>query len=81
MSGEDRNVDLRGDGLLWLINATVFHPRGFALAQSVSTGALSLLGDGREPWRFGDDALTDEKFQAAEALFARIRELPSEATP
>ena len=66
--------DLRRTGLLWLINATVFHPRGFALGFVFgSTGLVGwrLLGDGSEPWRFDDD--TDESFAAAEALFAEHR--------
>lgn len=45
-------LDLRASGLLWLINATVFHPRGFALAIDTETGAFSLLGNGCEPWFF-----------------------------
>lgn len=48
--------DLRETGLLWLINRTVFHPRGFALALTFEKegGALlgwELLGDGTECWR------------------------------
>lgn len=49
-------VDLRADGLLWLINATTFHPRGFALAVDPDTGAFTLLGDGLEPWRYASPA-------------------------
>jgi hypothetical protein len=68
-------VDIRGDGLLWLINTTVFHPRGFALAVDTETGALSLLGDGTEPWRFaeGGDPSVDDLWKAAEAAFDRAR--------
>ena len=72
-------VDLRVDGLLWLINTVVFHPRGFALAVDSETGAFSLMGDGSERWAFeesqdvtdpvGGDAL----WAAAEAAFARAR--------
>jgi hypothetical protein len=65
---------LRSTGLLWLINASVFHPRGFALALTMRDGRAvgwSLLGDGSEPWRFGDD--TDSLFAAAEELFASLR--------
>lgn len=55
-----RIVDLREDGLLWLINRVVFHPRGFALGvvyrDGVPTGWV-LEGDGTEPWSFpvGDE--------------------------
>lgn len=68
-------ADLADSGLLWLINAAVFHPRGFALALHREDGEVvgwSLLGDGSEPWRFeGDDI--DSKFAAAEATFASAR--------
>lgn len=60
--------ELRDAGLLWLINATVFHPRGYALALHVDdSGAVvgwSLMGDGSEPWRFANDM--DARFAAAE---------------
>lgn len=45
-------VHLRGDGVLWMVNRTVFHPRGFALALDSETGDLTLLGDGSEPWSY-----------------------------
>ncbi|MFB9926027.1 hypothetical protein ACFORO_12390 [Amycolatopsis halotolerans] len=62
-------VELRADSLLWLINRTVFHPRGYALAQNTETGAFTLLGDGTEPWVFGGDG-SDEVHH-----LARIKEL------
>ena len=68
-------VDLRADGVLWLINRTVFHPRGFALAIDPETRDLSLLGDGTEPWQYAE-AMTDTEdalFAAAEALLQRAR--------
>lgn len=72
-------VDLRRDGLLWLINRQLFHPRGFALAVEgrriagveAVTGFL-LLGDGTEPWTFDGDE--DAIFAAAEAAFDRARQ-------
>jgi len=64
-------VDLRADGVLWLINRTVFHPRGFALAVDVETGDLSLFGNGDEPWAYDLDE--DECFAAVEALLERTR--------
>jgi hypothetical protein len=46
-------------GLLWAINKTLMHPRGFALA--LGTGAqdevrgLRVLGEGTEAWSFESD--------------------------
>lgn len=61
-------IDLRDSGLLWLINATVFHPRGYALALHVDASdavtGWDLMGDGTEPWHYGDDM--NERFAAAE---------------
>lgn len=68
--------ELSESGLLWLINAVVFHPRGFALALSMDTltgtvGGWELLGDGTEPWRYAEDI--DARFAAAEATLAAHR--------
>lgn len=59
-------ADLRPTGLLWLINVTVFHPRGYALAlhfedaeHQVCTG-WSLMGDGSESWSMRDPEMTPE---------------------
>lgn len=62
--------DLVTSGLLWLINASVFHPRGLALGvtrdpEGHVIGWL-LLGNGTEPWSFPDDRGTLAKFQAAQ---------------
>lgn len=65
--------ELASSGLLWLINASVFHPRGFALALRVRDGKAvgwSLLGDGREPWHF--DGPRDDKFNAVAATFRQV---------
>lgn len=45
------------DGLLWLVNTTILHPRGYALAvhrdaETKEPLGISLLGDGSEPWYF-----------------------------
>jgi hypothetical protein len=54
----------RDDGLLWLVNTSVLHPRGYALAIHFEEGAdfktalplgLSVVGDGSEPWCFGEE--------------------------
>ena len=64
-------AELRDTGLLWLINTSVLHPRGFALAlhldeQGNATG-WSLLGDGTEPYVFQlQDAEADRLFHAVE---------------
>lgn len=50
-----RSVDLRRDGLLWLINRQVFWPRGYALGCDLETGEFFLLGDGSEPYVMGGD--------------------------
>lgn len=66
----------RDTGLLWLINRTVFHPRGFALALVYADGVAvgwSLLGDGSEAWMYGDEQAETEKFRAVEATFAQLR--------
>ena len=88
MSGDGMPIDLHDDGLLWLINAAVFHPRGFALGHRPGdpAGALVLYGDGREPWRYASkaDLLDDGRdprnaadldglFERVEAMFARAR--------
>lgn len=61
--------DLRTTGLLWLINAALLHPRGYALAMTFDADGKAvgwqLLGDGSEPWKFGDDI--DEPFRNVEA--------------
>lgn len=71
MSEDERvtPVDLKGDGVLWMVNCAVFHPRGLALAVD-EDGELSLVGDGKEPWQF-DAAVADIKFAAFNALVAR----------
>lgn len=69
--------DFRASGLLWLINRTVFHPRGFALGfvrddEAGEVTGWELLGDGAEPWRFDGDG-EDGLFAAAEATFNALR--------
>lgn len=46
------------NGLVFLANLAVFHPRGYALTVSVNDGRVERLfvqGDGDEPWVFGKD--------------------------
>lgn len=61
-------IELSTSGLLWLINATVFHPRGWALALHKRGGEITgwhLQGDGREVWTF--EGNRDHHFEAAQA--------------
>jgi hypothetical protein len=67
-------AELSSSGLLWLINAAVFHPRGVALAISIDpTGEKSdgwyMVGSGAsgdpEPWSFEPGPDIDAKFLAA----------------
>jgi len=68
-------TELRSSGLLWLINTTVFHPRGRALGLVVDPdGHLLgwyLRGDGHHPYRL-DDTSTLAAFTAAAAELAAI---------
>lgn len=68
--------ELSEAGLLWLINAAVFHPRGYALAlaMDIQTGEVTgwdILGDGTEPWQYAEGM--NERFAAAEATLASYR--------
>lgn len=78
-------AELRDHGLLWLINRTVFHPRGYALALHVrDDGAVtgwSLLGPGSEPWVYAEEIDEDEAFRAAEALMASVSSEVTHACP
>lgn len=63
--------ELREAGLLWLINRTVFHPRGFALAlvrRGDQIVGWRLLGDGSEVWSMAGPE--DDEFQRAAAILA-----------
>lgn len=72
--------ELRDSGLLWLINASVLHPRGFALGIAFdadgSAIGWTLVGDGSEPYTFGDSV--NDQFLAAERTLA-ARPKPDEA--
>lgn len=61
-------------GLLWLINRTVFHPRGYAVSIHLDSEGnavgWSLMGDGDEPWSFAPEMQEREH-----ELFRKIREL------
>lgn len=67
---------LRDTGLLWLINTSVFHPRGYALSIHINpeTGIAQgwqLLGDGTQRWAWAEDVMADEldyRFQTVRRL-------------
>lgn len=65
-------VQLKEEGLLWLINKAVFHPRGFALVLHVDRHGngigWSLGGDGTEAWKMGDDIDEDALLGRVQAL-------------
>ena len=77
-------------GILWLINASVFHPRGLAMALDFADGedqprgwSLRSAPEG-EPWSFPDDESTNSRFRAAEEVLAFAREhgiAPEQVTP
>jgi hypothetical protein len=66
--------ELRDSGLLWLINTTVLHPRGFGLAlhyphlNATEPDGWVLNGDGTEAWVFEDGADLQKAFADAQAL-------------
>lgn len=62
-------VDIKGDGILWMVNAAVFHPRGLALSVD-SEGQFRIQGDGEEVWQFQEE-LAQAKKDAFEEMLAR----------
>ena len=68
-------VDLKDDGVLFMINAQIFHPLGFGLAYQPETGEFVLLGDGCERWSFSEKESgdNDAKWEAFQALLGRGR--------
>ena len=67
---------IRSTGLLWAINKTLMHPRGYALGLDDEEG-WTVYGDGTEPWTFGPDVPEDELFASFESLLASAVKLPS----
>lgn len=78
---------IQAHGLVWLLNTSVFHPRGYAMAleypadaslADIDAGLVEpvgwrLLGDGGEPWQFGThDEGTKERVDAAFAAATRF---------
>lgn len=76
--------DLFDKGILWMVNATIFHPRGFAMALSMDEdGQVTgwrLMGDGTEPWAFDmspekwpEGNHPNDRFKAFEAMLDELR--------
>lgn len=77
--------ELVSSGLLWLINSTVFWPRGFALAledervpgqtgpDAHKIAGFLILGDGSEPIISSEEEISQRRFEAVEDLFAKLR--------
>ena len=67
--------EMSDEGLLWLINRCVFHPRGWALAfhrdDDGSISGWSMLGSGDDVWTFTAEA-DDEEFAKAGRYFAEL---------
>lgn len=70
--------ELKSTGLLWLINATTLHPRGYALGllrdEEGEIDGWCIVGDGKEPWVFTDEGLP-EGVPTLDELFAATKEL------
>jgi len=63
-----RPVDIQKDGLLWLINRVVFHPRGYSLGYDPDKKLFVLIGNGTETFTFGDESTETKHLE-------RVREL------
>ena len=80
--------EFRDSGLLWLINTTTFHPRGYAIGFVWENGASpetdeptgwNLYGDGTEPWVF--DPAGAPPHRTLDALFAAANNLMPQGKP
>ncbi|MHC3474663.1 hypothetical protein ACYF6T_39040 [Streptomyces sp. 7R007] len=71
-------MELKESGLLWLINRTVFHPRGLALGVAYTDDGevigWTLLGDGSEPIHFSPEDEPEFFAQARATLAAACKE-------
>lgn len=69
-------------GLLWLINSTVFWPRGFSLGLSIPKddsiepylAGYEIMGDGSKTWSVSSKEVETARSAAVEALFEQLRE-------
>ena len=63
-------AELQDDGILWMINQVVFHPRGYSLGYNPERGDFVLQGNGTERHSFGNET-GDEYFTRFVALLTR----------
>lgn len=68
-------------GLIWLVNAAILHPRGYALAVHFDDDekivGLSVVGDGQEVWCFGQEtpmAADERSVWQSDAAYQRFVE-------
>lgn len=64
-------VDLRADGILWYINRTCFHPRGFSLGFNGTDYVM--YGTGGEPWQYDRTLAEADLLTSLDAMLARVR--------
>lgn len=70
-------AELSNAGVLWAINRTLFHPRGYALAlcHDGDGGVIGwrVLGDGTEPWVYQSSVDEDRRFADFESTLRALR--------
>lgn len=65
--------DALDTGLIWMINRTSLHARGYAIGVDAKRGVLTIQGNGDEPWVFtGIDVDEDAKFRAFHDLLESV---------
>ena len=71
----ETKAKFREDGILWMLNRTVFHPRGFALGYDPGSHEMTLYGDGKVPWNYAPsmNEIEDELFTNFEKLLETQR--------
>lgn len=79
---------LTDTGLLWLINSTVFWPRGYSLAlvnrrrpgdtmdEATDVVGFEILGDGTEAWLPSSEEKATQRLRAVTAFFASLAAKP-----
>lgn len=68
-------VDIRADGILWMINRVIFHPRGFTLGYDEDNRIFILQGNGKEVWTYADilHEIEQNLFDKFEEMLTRQR--------
>lgn len=69
--------DLRDSGLLWLINTTVFHPRGYAIGLHYTGPNGTGVADGWQLFGHGAERIAYDESEEArlDMLFDKVKEL------